>query len=295
MNGKDNGTRQLDEQIDRLIDKRPHSKNILLAFKPMLLEKSRILAGLTLSDADTGSIDILRLKGGVPVIQQTRLFLKNDPWLDLALAIIPAIREGLPAMKHEVDGLEEALKSKKIDLFDYFDAPQDLAAAVVEGWEKEAGVSRNVSVLLLGMIGRIVLEKRAGHLIGFLKDKEWDKGYCPVCGSYPAVSIIHEKGAQRWLHCSDCGHEWRFSRVICPYCEHQAKQEGMNYFYVDGNDKEAAFICDTCKKYLITLNRLDNPGDNDPEVMAMGLSHLDALMQEKGFSPAKNCFWNRLS
>ena len=119
----------------------------------------------------------------------------------------------------------------------------------------------------------------------------WEKGYCPVCGAHPTIAVIREKIPQRWLHCSRCGHEWRFSRMFCPGCE-QESPSGLDYFYVEDRRQETAFTCNSCKRYLITLNQISDMGDHDRDVSAMSLIHLDLVMQEKGFTPMTWCEWN---
>lgn len=113
----------------------------------------------------------------------------------------------------------------------------------------------------------------------------WDKGYCPVCGAFPGIAVIKDKVIERWLHCSQCGHLWRFNRIACTYCEYEAKEEGSTFFFVEGKDQECAFVCDQCNRYLVTVKRVRDISDHDFDVVSMRLSHLDALMQEKGFSP----------
>jgi FdhE protein len=79
--------------------------------------------------------------------------------------------------------------------------------------------------------------------------------------------------------------------VICPYCENEA-QQGMNFFYVETRAQESAFTCDQCKRYLITLNRVSDLHEHDLDVSAISLTHMDIIMQEKGFIPMTVCEWN---
>jgi FdhE protein len=294
MNASGATAQQIEELIEEVGRKHPHSSNILQAYGPILIEKSRIMATVDLPEIDTKGIDTVRLQSGVPVMQQAALLLPADPWKHMALTLLPAMQKGLPAIAAEIDTLKRCIESGAIDLAGYFCAGADRCDSVLAAWEKTAGINLPVCCLLLETLARIVLEKRACGMSAFIKEKTWNKGYCPVCGNLPGLSIIHEKVPDRWLHCTGCGHEWRFSRVLCPCCEAPAKEEGMSYFFVEGKDTEAAFICEACKKYLITLNRVDNPGEKDVEILAMGMAHLDISMQEKGYSPMKSCFWNNV-
>ena len=44
----------------------------------------------------------------------------------------------------------------------------------------------------------------------------WSHGYCPACGSWPALAEIHE--SHRVLRCSFCAHAWELKTYACVYC-----------------------------------------------------------------------------
>jgi FdhE protein len=44
--------------------------------------------------------------------------------------------------------------------------------------------------------------------------RAWDRGFCPACGSWPAVI----EGADTKLRCSFCAADWQLSSYRCLYC-----------------------------------------------------------------------------
>ncbi len=66
----------------------------------------------------------------------------------------------------------------------------------------------------------------------------------------------------------------------------------MTYFFVDSKDKETTFVCEKCRQYFITVNKVSDLAEFDADVSAISLVHLDVLMQEKGFKPMAECEWN---
>jgi FdhE protein len=46
--------------------------------------------------------------------------------------------------------------------------------------------------------------------------RAWDRGFCPACGSWPAV--IEAIGGAHVLRCSFCAAGWRLSSYRCLYC-----------------------------------------------------------------------------
>lgn len=277
--------------IDDVIGRNPHSRNLITAFKPLLLVRERLVEELKLEPADRSRIDGGKLRQGIPCIGQTPFFFKNYPWEAIGIAAVSAIREGFPALAEDAAKLGEKIEAAEVRLFDAFADYPDSIGPAFDRWAAQAGIKPQAIGLLLGTVARIVLQARSKGIGGHIEQMGWDRGTCPVCGAHPTISVIREKITQRWLHCSRCGHEWRFTRMLCPGCGKESPS-GIDYFYVDDKKQETAFTCDACKRYLITLNHISDLGDTDRDVSAMGLVHLDLIMQEKGFTPMTRCEWN---
>jgi FdhE protein len=275
--------------MDDIIEKNPHCKDIINAFRPVILERYRLVEKLALQNMHAPKIDKRKFKGGVPVIRQATLYRNDDPWEEIALSLIPAMKQGFPALQDDLERLEELIRNGSINTYDYFKSYPADGDTIGAGWASDFNINAAAIALLLRTIKRIILEKRSQQIEW--KGDNWEKGYCPVCGTFPSIAMIKEKIAERWLHCSQCGYEWKFSRVLCPYCEDQAYKE-MPFFFVENKDKECAYACEKCKRYLITLNRMSDLIVRDLDISAISLTHLDIIMQNKGFQPMATCEWN---
>jgi FdhE protein len=275
--------------IENMIGKNPHNRELLSAFKPFIIERIRLVEGLELKAAEPPKIDGTKLKAGVPVIKQAALFYHDDPWNEIALSMIPVIQQGFPDLKDDLDKLETFIKDGNIDLFDCFKSYPEGGSEIVDRWTAEMQLQAPAIAFLIQSVTRIILEKRSKQIDW--QKLEWEKGYCPVCGAFPSIAMIKEKIAVRWLHCSACGHDWKFDRFLCPYCEHEGHKE-VSYFFIEGKEQESAFICDTCKRYLVTLNRVSDLNFRDLDIFAIALIHMDVMMQDKGFRPMATCEWN---
>ena len=281
------------EIIDRAIEQNPHSSEILKAFGPIILRQRKLSQTISLSPLNYETIDKDKLRAGISVIQQISLFLPDDPFKEIALSLAEAVREGMPKLSEEMSRLSGLIEEGKLRLADYFEEHPESESTTMAGWENTLKVSPSNASFLLSLIARVILEKRAGEITAVLGDFAWEKGYCPICGEFPSIALIEEEGGKRFLHCSSCGQDWRFTRVICPYCEKEG-QTGMDYFYVEKHTQESAFVCDKCKKYLITLYRAGRLLARDMDVSAISLIHLDMIMQDKGYEPMVACAWNVL-
>ena len=279
----------VEQLIENMIEKNPHNRELFSAFKPVIMERIRLVEGLELKAAEPPKIDGTKLKAGVPVIKQATLFYPDDPWNEVVLSMIPAIKQGFPDLKDDLDKLETFIKDRNIDLFDCVKSYPDGGSEIVDRWAAEMKLQAPAIAFLIQSVTRIILEKRAKQID--LEKLEWEKGYCPICGAFPSIAMIKEKIAWRWLHCSACGHDWKFDRFLCPYCEHEGHKE-VSYFFIEGKEQESAFICDRCKRYLVTRNRVSDLNFRDLDIFAIALIHMDVMMQDKGYQPMATCEWN---
>ena len=93
----------------------------------------------------------------------------------------------------------------------------------------------------------------------FDKDAIWKRGYCPICGSPPALSILRDEG-ERSLVCSFCGHEWQARRIYCPFCDNE-DHKTLHYFFSEEEKDYRVDVCDACRKYLKTVDarKIEHP------------------------------------
>jgi FdhE protein len=285
----------IDQIIDRAIEQNPHSRDILKAFQPIIARQRKLTASDALKKLDYSAIDQKKLKAGVPVIKQMSLFSpdESESLRKIVLSLATTVKEGLPAMAEGIDHLCGLIQKGKLNPGDYFAAYPDSDNKLMKRWVEELQISEETWLFLLSLTARVVLENRAKEITLYLGDIQWEKGYCPICGEFPSIALIEEEGGKRFLHCSSCGHDWSFTRVLCPYCENEA-QQGMDYYYIENKTQESAFICEKCKKYLVTLYRAGNLFARDMDISAISLIHMDMIMQEKGYEPMTSCAWNIL-
>lgn len=293
MRSNNTETSVMDQILDRAIEQNPHSSELLKAFGPIIARQRQLTDSIALPKLDYSSIDKEKLKAGVPVIQQINLFSPDDPLKEIALSLISVVKEGMPMLAAELDRLSDLISKGKLRLADYFEAHASDENKLMEGWENSLKISPSNASFLLSLMARVLLERRAKEATAALGEFSWEKGYCPICGEFPSIALIEEEGGKRFLHCSSCGQGWRFTRVVCPFCEKEAQQE-MDYFYVENKTQESAFVCDKCKKYLVTLYRAGRLHARDMDISAISLVHLDMIMQGKGYEPMVACAWNVL-
>lgn len=282
-----------DQIMDRAVEQNPHSVDLLKAFGPVIARQRQLAASIKLKKPNCSLIDTEKLKAGVPVNRQISLFLPEDSLQETALSLASAVAEGMPALTEDLERICELIQKGEINPADYFLGSNDDGNKMAGGGMGDMKISPSNASFLMSLVARVVLENRAEEITGVLGEFAWEKGYCPICGEFPSIALIQEEGGKRFLHCSSCGYDWRFTRVVCPHCENEAPN-GMDYFYIENKTQESAFVCDKCRRYLITLYRAGNLLARDMDVSAISLIHLDMIMQDKGYAPMTSCIWNML-
>jgi FdhE protein len=79
----------------------------------------------------------------------------------------------------------------------------------------------------------------------------WNQGYCPLCGSWPALAEV--AAGHRVLRCSFCALAWELRTYACVYCA--ADDEGFVTAAPDQERKDRRLeLCGACGAYLKTVD-----------------------------------------
>jgi len=107
--------------------------------------------------------------------------------------------------------------------------------------------------------------------------EHWERGDCPLCGGSPDLAYLQPQTGQRHLICSRCDTDWDFQRLGCPFCD--AAAEGQHY-YVDENTGHRLYRCESCGRYLKTIDRRMFWKEYTPLVERLRTLDLDVLAQQ---------------
>ncbi|MDM8526320.1 formate dehydrogenase accessory protein FdhE [Desulfococcaceae bacterium HSG8] len=127
------------------------------------------------------------------------------------------------------------------------------------------------------------------------ENNDWMKGYCPICGNPPAISMFQAKSppsekeefaglaeGERLLFCGFCWHCWPIRRIYCPFCENK-DTETLHYFYSEAEEEYRVDGCDNCKKYMKTVDARKTGRILYPPLEQVATLHLDIKAGEAGF------------
>lgn len=280
---------RISRALERIKRELPSAANVVDAFSDLLVESERLKAEIS-RPIGLDNIDAECFRQGVPLLQKEAFLVTAEDLKTAVERLTPPMARGLPKIADALMAVKRALVPSAVDPVA---AMSDLLAGGHDALEEAAGrasIEPDVLKFALGWFVKPFVEKRAELLGPLPEDLEWFKGYCPICGSWPSLSLLREKEGQRWLRCSFCAHEWRFMRTKCPFCENE-DQGGLEFAYSEDRPFERVEECQACKKYILGLD-LRERDDVVLEVAAIGLIYLDILAQEHGLEPGAVTEWN---
>ncbi len=121
------------------------------------------------------------------------------------------------------------------------------------------------------------------------EEERWLRGYCPTCGSPPAMSQLVgvEPGRLRLLSCGCCNTRWRYRRIGCPFCE-SANDHRLSALAIEGEKYLRIDYCQLCRAYLKTY---DGEGSETFFLADWTSLHLDIIARDRGLKRLANSLY----
>jgi FdhE protein len=121
----------------------------------------------------------------------------------------------------------------------------------------------------------------------------WNRGYCPACGSWPAVAEV--VGGHRTLRCSFCSSAWELNTYACIYCEDDGEAFVTTAPDIERKDRRLE-VCSTCGGYLKTVDMPELSPFPLLSITDIESTDLDVAAMEHGYArPALKDFATRKS
>jgi len=221
----------------------------------------------------------LLAKEGFSLIQKEDFPLDIEASVKLFQTLCQIGKDANPHMSDQVKKIKEALDSKRIDLKKIL--KEGVKEQRIEQMADESGVDKKVFSFLIQSSAKPSIEAGMEQLRSELDPETWLKGYCPMCGSLPSLSLLKEETGKRYLLCSYCGYQWRIERLFCPFCNNK-EHESLQYFCGENEEAYRIDLCDKCHRYIKTID-FRIIGESDPSLEDLATPHLDILATQKGY------------
>ncbi|MDZ4165839.1 MAG: formate dehydrogenase accessory protein FdhE [Smithellaceae bacterium] len=212
-------------------------------------------------------IDLARLASGIPQVSFDELEMEAAPFIDLyrdIAALLIGHTGYLPPENGEPQ--PETILARAREILD--------SRAPLVGAGQPTDAIRAASGLVLAPYLQLACER----IMPRIKQDEWHRGYCPVCGGVPSFAVLYAEPGFRTLLCSRCNGEWRFLRVGCPFCLERDQQT----YYPGEEGGYRLYICEACQRYLKSLEMPGSGSERCLPVESLATVAMDVAAREKG-------------
>jgi FdhE protein len=276
------------ELIELHRGKNPVYEKLLNFYEKIVTEQKVIGSSLAIKDPSVNpDLKQLQIKEGFPLLEKRDFIVDIPSSISLFESICNIARNENEKMKENIQAIEEAKTINALNLKDLLKRFYDDSFI-----ETVAGEFNIDAVILKFLIFESVQPSIAANIesIGNKIDlKNWLRGYCPVCGSPPQISLLKDEG-QRFCLCSFCGFEWPSERLKCPFCENTDHNK-LHYFYAEGQEARRVDLCDNCHQYIKTVDARKLDYEPDLAIEDIVTIHLDILASEKGYKRPVPGLW----
>ena len=296
--------KNVDATLESIRKRVPAYSELADRFGPLFLAGGKVRDDLLAGEMDAPVPDTARLAAGVPLLVDEDLSAWAEAFAASRDAVLP---EAVKVLRLDADAVK-ALEAYLADSANLV----GLAQARIEGNRKhfettsvQLGIEHSSSLLYISeAVSGPVLRAMVDGMGKSLSEQAWDLGYCPVCGSSPSISFLSPRevtdldqlvggGGKKFLHCSLCGHDWRFKRNACVSCGNDDSQS-REVFYVDDVRHERIEACHKCGKYCLNVDLRECEPQPHLDVVQMGLIHLDIFARQSELTPVTPTLWNGL-
>lgn len=272
------------QRIDAIEEKRPSHKEVLEFLKEIVTEQYEVKEQIRVEPVDIKE-DMVKLKTreGFPLVDKKDLKLDMESGITLFKRLCAVVQKRSDKIADDLKKINEKLDEGELNLEELF---EKVVAEDEEYLDATAGkleLNKELVLFLAKNSINPLLEAYADQLKGYVHQKKWWKGYCPICGSKPLIAALRKKEGERFLLCSSCGFEWRFGRMTCPFCGTQERKK-HRYFFIEKESKAYRVdVCEKCKKYIKTIDMRELFEDVVLAVEDIGTLHLDIIAQNEGY------------
>ncbi len=147
---------------------------------------------------------------------------------------------------------------------------------------KEVSATFDLVEMFLEESLRPALEIVASRYGDAIMKTGWQQGYCPICGREPKIGEIRGESETRYLFCNQCGFEWPYELIKCPFCGNE-EQQTLAYFTIEGDERYRVDVCNKCKRYIKMVDFRHTNQKPDLEIEDIATLHLDMLANDEGY------------
>ncbi len=248
-------------------------------FKAQELSKSEIVMDPVMIEQ---SLLDLKKDSDMPLINPSQFTVDTACATNLLITLCDLAGEYAPNLSEDAQRIKAAVENQQFSVNLLFSAILENLDSVLNDISEAIEVP--VDHLILFGFNSIApsITVCAQQLAPYLDtDLPHPHGYCPICGNFPDLAILDEKG-KRHLKCSFCSHQWVTKRMGCSFCGNQDPDK-QHYFFSNDEKEYRVNVCDDCKNYIKVVDLRQITRFFYPGLEIITTLHLDMKAKEKGY------------
>jgi FdhE protein len=221
-----------------------------------------------------------KMAGGLPLVDFSSVAYDLTESKDYFLALLEIAEKRSPGETRE---MARKIREEEIDFNDLiYESFNPLPVEEDAAADEEGENSYDLIELFIEESLRPALEKVAHAYGDVVRKSQWSEGYCPICGREPKIGEVRDDEGTRYLYCNQCGFEWDYRRIKCPFCGNE-EQQTLAYFTIEEDSRYRVDVCNECKRYIKIVDFRDTKEKADMDVEDIATLHLDMLANDEGY------------
>jgi FdhE protein len=273
----------MENSRDQIVRKRPAYADILNFYVQVFQaqEENRQQIRMNPITIDPSLVE-KKIHHGMPLIDTNEFMIDQNAAVQLMTTLCDIAQDQRNALAQAGVSLQAAMTDSRIDFGQVFDALLNSDGEMLSSFSETIGISTEHLIMFTFLSIAPGVEACAEPLSEYLKNRSHGKGYCPICGNFPDLFFLDDKG-KRQLKCSFCSHTWEVARMGCLFCDSR-DQESHPYFFSAEEKEYRVDVCDACRKYIkgVDIRHLDRPFF--PKIELAATLHLDIKAREAGYT-----------
>jgi FdhE protein len=284
---------RIKKAVAAVVSQRPAYEEVLHFYEKLFLAQEASKERLQLEPVEIErSLLSVKRKEAFPLIGRAEFAIEPNESEALLREICGLATEANEVLADASPKISHALDEGRLDVRELFSSILQDDGTYFDEISEALQVDKAILAFLAYSSVRPSIALCAEQLASYLdKNSPWEKGYCPICGSPPGLSVLREEGV-RSLACSYCGHEWESKRLYCPFCDN-SDQKTLDYFFSEAEKEYRVDVCHQCKRYIKTIDTRKVEHPFYPLVEQVSTLHLDLLAREQGLESGSP-LWLRL-
>ena len=141
----------------------------------------------------------------------------------------------------------------------------DPLAIILAGIERDSATTEILAerlsvaadtVAVLGQVSAFPVLLNAARHLDPETSRTWQRGYCPVCGAWPALAEMRGIQRERRMRCGCCSSDWMLPVLRCAFCNEMDHNKLGSLLTENDQQQVRVETCSTCRGYLKTVSTL---------------------------------------